>query len=544
MEHEKKVALEDRREALESDVPEAAAVLGVLQRAGLELTSARRTDGRGDSLVPARRSWLARLKLPEALAQSFTLAPEILVIFTPFDELHMKVIDAAERELAASRRLDRSVVLCFTEDQRAEQRAAPTLPDLRTYLFVHFSRALAVVDPQRWMRELLRDAFMPARLFAPGRLSTGWDFLGREEELRELGRMLLGDGRPAGVFGLRRMGKTSLIRHWADSLLEVQDGALPEAILLWIDLNAVGFSEKNVAGLFRLLIKVGQGWRSDTGITSHHLAMRPWARVDANDRTLSATKLQQMGELAIDDLLHFGITHRRRLVLVLDEYEQLLEPTGISGGLTFLAWIRGLYQQNPRNFCFVVAGLDRAWLRKPRLHGRQNPLLGVVKDMPLAGLSRESLGALVRRIAGRAQLHFDHKAIDVIYAESGGHPYLARQICDLIDQRIPPIERLPARVGAARVEAVFPRFDRENNDLMPEFLSAAESLGGVTAEQLASLAAGSDKTGIDDVAMEDLESYGILTRTKDGRWIHRIGALARWLRANYDVPLMAAGGAQ
>lgn len=543
MELGKRVTLDRLRADLEHEVPDAAEALAVLEKAELELTSVRRVGRQRDSSSKPPCSWLAHLRLPEPLAQSFSLAPQLLVVFSPFHELHLKDIDAAERELAASRRLDRSLVLCFTGDPDAERRAAPTLPVNRKYRFLSFSMARAAPDPKRWMREYLRDTFAPARLFSPGRLVSGWDFMGREREVQELARMVLGEGRPAGVFGLRRMGKTSLIRHWKESLLEGERGVLPEAILLSLDLTTVAYSEKNPTGFFRRLLAAAQDWRREVGAASQKLSGRSWAKVDVNDPDISAPSLQRMGEAAIDDLIRFAAEHGRRLVLVLDEYEELLEDEGIQNGLVLLAWMKGLYQQYPQHFCFVVAGLDRGWLRKPRLHGRQNPLLGIVKDLPLAGLSRQDLGSLVGRIGRRAQLDFDHQSVDVVYAESGGHPFLARQICDLLDQRIPVAERLPARVGAARIKDVLPRFDHEINQLMPELLKAARDLAELSPEQLVSIAVGTGTAELDPIALEDLESYGILARDQSGRWIHRIGALARWLRANYDVPLAAAGGA-
>lgn len=544
MEQVKREALEERRVKLEEDVPEARDVLAILERAELELNSARRIKGTNDHLAKALRPGLVHLKLPEALAQSFSLAPQILAIFSPFNEIHLRVIEEAEHELKANRRLDRSVVLCFSTDDRAVDRAAPSLPPDRKYLFVTFAEARAATDPKRWIRELLRSAFASARLFAPGQVGTGWDFMGRESELLELGRVVLGEGRPAGVFGLRRMGKTSLLRHWANSLLDIEDDALPEATLLVMDLNAIGFSERDPAGFFRLLLKTIQRWCDNVPAAHKELAGPRWWKVDANDRALSPLALQQMGEEALDDLLRFSKMHERRLVLVLDEYEQMLEADGISQGHVILSWIRGLYQQNARQFCFIVAGLDPAWLRRPRVQGRQNPLLGIVKDLPLSALSRKSLGELVHRIGRRAQLDFDHEAVDLVYAESGGHPFLARQICDLVDKGIPFAERQPALVGATNVQAVLPRFDRETNELMPEFLKAAKDIAGVSPEQLTTIAAGSDTSGMDSIALEDLESYGILARDPDGRWVHRIGGLGRWLVANYDVPVAAAGGAR
>lgn len=540
MEREKVEQLEVRLRDMREDVPEAAATLDVLGRAGLEVTWARRTE----HLTSQRRPWLVRFKLPAPIAQGFELAPELLAILSPFEELQARDVAAAEQALAGNLRADRGLVLCVSRDERAEGRVRATLPATRRYLFLTFAQAAGAGDPQRWLRDLLRASLSSARLFAPGRLGSEWDFTGREAQLQEIGRLLLREGQPAGVFGLRRVGKTSLLLHWREALRRPGPGAPPDAVMLYLNLHAVGFDESGPAGFMRLVIREAQQWLPWLVGDRAPGPEARWATAHTTSRSPSEARLSELGREAIDGLLEWCVAHDRRLIVAIDEYEGMLRDDGLREGPRLLTWMRGLYQQNPQHFCFVVAGLDRDWLRRPRVRGQQNPLLGLVVDQPLPGLSRADLGTMIRRIGRRAQLEFDHVAVERIFEESGGHPYLARLLCDLIDQRTPVTERAPARVGLAEVEAVMPRFERETRQTMEEFAQSARIVSGLSELELAELAHGGVVGNVDPVALEELESYGIVGEMRQGGCGYRIGALGRWLRNNYEPPKRAVGASR
>src|SRR5690606_18310240 len=114
------------------------------------------------------------------------------------------------------------------------------------------------------------------------------------------------------------------------------------------------------------------------------------------------------------------------------------------GGLQILTYLRGLLQNHPGLFTFLIAGRSRQLASTPSFAGQQNPLLSLLIDFPLAGMGPQELSELMCKIGRRLSLDFQPDALDLIWEETGGHPSLAREYGRLIDQEIPVEERDPA----------------------------------------------------------------------------------------------------
>lgn len=148
---------------------------------------------------------------------------------------------------------------------------------------------------------------------------------------------------------------------------------------------------------------------------------------------------------------------------------------------------------------------------------------------------------MVRRIGRRMALTFTADALDIMLRETGGHPALVRTLGDLVDQHVPIDARAPALVDGALVERLLPRFGREVDGDMREFVQAAEDIEPRALDRLKHLAHGVPWVGGDLEARIDdaLERYGILDAQAQA---FRIGRFATWLRANYSAPMAAAHG--
>ena len=106
-------------------------------------------------------------------------------------------------------------------------------------------------------------------LFAAGRPVLGWNFVGREQELRVLRGSLLA-GRPVGLFGLRKVGKTSLLMSLRDQWLRDAnaDGAVVHAVPIHVDLLAVSFAEPNLDGIFKLVLTAMRQTMNELGFAT------------------------------------------------------------------------------------------------------------------------------------------------------------------------------------------------------------------------------------------------------------------------------------
>lgn len=528
MELEKQRVIEKFRREFVGDVPYGEALLAKIERGGWTLTSLRRTDN-----ASQRRPWLLYLEPDHALRARFELAPEVLAIVSPHARVQARELDIAESELAVTHRLDRGLVFFFSNDPDAESELRATLQEERRYLFLSMCEFLAAADPVGWLREHLSERLGSMRPFAPGSPVVDAQFFGRQAELAEIERRLLQTSTPVGLFGLRKVGKTSLLKR-----LQAQwRSATHPTVMLYCDMQAVPFARRTRAGTFELL------WKAAREEAQHLDA------IDGGDRWLTAHPLRatdaerlELGTAALESVLAWAEAHGRKLVLAFDEYERLLDgkTMPVEHGLDVLDYVRGLNQQHPKAFTYVVAGLNRVWANTSRYSGRQNPLFGAYYLLPLGGMSREDLGSLIRKLGRRTSLDFDHAAIDTIYAESGGHPFLARTLADRVDQSASVQRRESISVSRELVEARLAEFESDTLPVMQEMADAVVELSPKEGcETLAAALSARSSAGVSAGFVTDLVRYGIIANES---FSPRIGVFARWLQRNISSALRAAHG--
>lgn len=487
-----------------------------LRKSGLEPTSAKELRP-GES----RGSWVILAKPADVLVKHFELAPEVIVLCAPWKAMQAKDIERTEAVFKSEIRVDPGFALVISGDPDAEARLRAVVPDDRKYLFVTADMFESKTDPQSFLHDLLCDMLGRRRLFDLRLPAMGSQFFGRENELEALERDVL-NGHCLGVFGLRKVGKTSLLRRVAQKFRD----AKPEArrvIPVEVDLQEIPYNRRSLAGAVGLI-----GQQLDREIARAKIQL-PVAERDPLDRLVQTAE-------------HVEREMGARVLLILDEYEVLLGgriPS--SDGVELLTWLRGLAQGHAKAFSLVLAGRNSRLLAPARIGGADNPMYRFLRSVPLAGLTPEDCRSMVRKIGGRMALRFNHDALQLIVEETGGHPALVRTLGDLIDQHVPVSERNPAVVNAATVTHVLPRFSREVVEDMRELLDAANDFDPHGSDYLIHLAyevpwiGGSSEALVDDA----LVGYGILTRDTHA---FRIGCLATWVRNNYAFPQKAAHG--
>ena len=509
-------ALEDKLKVLETQWPSWTWLRDRLRRSGLDATSARELR----SSAP-RSSWAILAKPADALVKHFELAPEVLVLCSPWDEIQANDIKRAESLFRAELRVDPGFALVITHDPDAEARLRPVVPDNRRYLFVLDETFAKTPDPQTFLRNLLRDALGGRRLFDLRPPAAGPQFFGRDKELEALSRDVL-NGHCLGVFGLRKVGKTSLLRRVSEKFREAGPGAR-RVIPVEVDLQTTPYHRRNFSGVVDLILRELNGELKRAQIDVPSPSRDPQAHF-------------------LESVEHVESALGGRMLLVLDEYEVLLGGRiPQRDGVEILTWLRGIAQAHAGGFSLVLAGRNSRLLAPARIEGADNPMYRFLRSVPLAGLTPEDCRTMVRTIGGRMALRFAHDALDIIVQETGGHPALARTLGDLVDQNTPPMARTPALVNADVIRSVLPRFSREVDDDMRELVDASNDFDQRAADYLVHLAheipwvGGPSEARINDA----LVGYGILHRESH---VFRIGRLATWLRENHACPLKAAHG--
>ncbi len=491
--------------------PTWAPLRDTLQKAGLAPISARE--------LPT--SWVVFTKPSELLGQHFEVTAEVLVLCAPSNTIDESDISRVEDIFREKLRVDRGFALVIASDADAETRLAPVLPDDRRYLFLRADAFQNAADPQGLLHALLRDGLGRRRLF-DFRLPAGeWQFFGREKELEALERDVL-TGQSVGVFGLRKVGKTSLVRRLADKLRRDQAGAR-RVIPVEVDLQTTSFLRRDLDGVAE---NIGR----------------------ALDRALIQAQIQVPGspshplERLRAAVEHMEQTLQARLLLILDEYEVLLAGRiPVLDGIELLTWLRGLAQERPRSFSFVLVGRNQRLLAPARIEGADNPMYRFLRSVPLAGLLPDDCRRMVEKLGGCMGLRFEAAALGVFVDETGGHPALARTLGDFVDANVPTAERNPFTVDAGLVQRILPRFARAVDEDMRELVNAADDFDPRAHDYLAHLAHGALWIGgSPEARLEDaLVGYGILHPETHA---FRIGRLLAWLRENYGSPAKVAHG--
>lgn len=531
--------LERYREDLLRAAPDVAPVLDRLERADITLTHARSADASGRH--EGARTWLLYYKPAEHLRQRFALDPEILVVLLPGREAQARDIETAEDVLRRDLRLDRGVVLVIARDGWVKSRLGQLVQHTgRIYVLLTFSEVESAGDPQRWLRSVLIDRLGSSDLFAPGAPVSGWDFTGREQELQTIRRHLEA-GRPVGLYGLRKTGKTSLLYKLRERL--VADSS-PErmTIPIHLDMQSISFAEMDQVGFMRRLVKLACAALDEAGVSPSSLGLEALLGDIGYLDTLPADQVVKAGIRVLDGLVAWTRERpgQRQVILFIDEYERLLSGQGfpLSHGLQILEYLRGLVQSPGGRFNFLVAGLSRRLASRPTFEDRQNPLFNFAIGYPLAGLAREEMNQLMRKVGRRLGLVFDHEALDHVWQQSGGHPYLTRDYGRIIDQHVPTNERMddPKTVTIKLVEELQDEFRRSVREAMEEIERTVADLHADAPLVLSCLAqderAGDLLGELGEEVVDELCRLGVLENIGEtGRhlWRVRIGCFATWL---------------
>jgi hypothetical protein len=522
--------LTDFEEEFRREHPTLVHLLPQLDRAEFPVSHIHRGRGaRGEA------AWLIQVKPEEHLRQSFGLAPEVLVLLLPANEAQARDIESGEQELERGLRLDPGVVLVMAIDPKARDRLGPaTQRTGRKYLFIELEAFLAASDPRPWLMKQMRSELGAADLFASGPPVTGWDFFGRVRESDQL-RRYFDAGKPVGLYGLRKIGKTSLALHTFNDLIKTTG-----AICIHLDLLAlVG---RSLASLMRhLLLATGRALGRldmtpealglEVSLTAKHL------------RRIDDERVTRLGFEILEGAIDWAEDANRRVFVFIDEYERLFDEElfPVADAQRILDHLRGLVQLHPGRFNFMFAGLTRRFAVQTRLGRRQNPLFNFAAELPLPGLTEDELRQLLNKIGRRAGLKFSKEARSIIWQQSGGHPALAREFGRLIDRGVSLEERLSrVMIPGERARGLLTEFAVQVAPTMTEMHEAVCRVDERALPSLVRLAGspGTFDASVGRESVEQLRRLGIITHAKGG-WEVSIGCFADWLRGNFEQPVAA-----
>jgi hypothetical protein len=496
---------------------------------------------------PEERNWKAILKPDDLLGRQFGLTKEYFLIGHGFtDDFHQTTLLAEPPDIADLKvRLDRSIRFVASPSAAMEEACAGWANDKRiTIVPISEAKALNAIANDASQEELIallrgslwrRDWFDDSE---PIRVPS--EFFGREQYVDAV-RAKITDGQPAGIFGLRKIGKSSLLRRIQDVLL-----ANPQRLTLtaFIQCNATKIKAGRWWYALQQLIQEWTKALTDAaqGEPVSVKAGRLTTVIAEGRRLADAGAVAAAFEGDFQAILRAAasLANRKgkesfRIVAFFDEADSVyphLPQAGYWKDDFFYLWNtlqtikRGL--EDPKQFVYVLGGVNPSGVELGTLLGQPNPLFEMSKlylgPMPLA----EAKSLLVG-IGSRMGLSFDQEALALAHGISGGHPWLLRKLGSAVHRTF---EDRPAvrTVTKGDVDRVFQRTKRE-------FYSHIDWILGHLK-----LVAPDEYALLRDIALGGANAY--LTDWKDQEFrdvfaehLHRFGLI----RFENDRPVLALG---
>ncbi len=396
----------------QGSLPWSGALLDRLAADGFFLTEIQWNPEAGRCLIQAR--------VPESLKEEYGTAPEILFLVVGGPVTGRDIRAAKDALLLREFELDRDLLAVVDGKPDLESRIKGIVP--------------------RWGQRIplpLIDGSFPS-VFQQFRLHSfsydifeerdpvrGRQVFGRTETISELIRHIK-RGDAVGVYGLRKMGKTTTVVAALDKL--DPPGNRNKAILPVVHLDLGSVPERNLNGLCsalnRKLVQTLTKWLPEY------------------ERSTSQSPMEELGRHLTQATENIDAP----LCIALDEFDLVFEDEAGNPGVReierFFSLLRGVSQQTGL-LALVLIGRDPTFLNRPTMSGRANPMLGWCRDFWLGPMPREEADQLLTGLGSRVRLNIGPATLDAAYNQTGGHPLLHRQFGSaLLEQARTELEQL------------------------------------------------------------------------------------------------------
>ncbi|WP_167880283.1 AAA family ATPase [Nocardioides guangzhouensis] len=387
-------------------------------------------------------TWAVTMRFGPDIAAMFGITRDVMIIYTQATDLQPRTVASFPkrvRDLATHRMCEDHLVFVSTRDpfgraklERWSQEnpfVALPLPDqgdaprLAQQLLVEMKRSLASRN--------LYDETLPV---------TGRDFFGRRRILTQLQEEIR-QGNVCGVFGLRKTGKTSLIKELGARFATSESSR----IFVFRDLETLPMDSP------RLGIEFVQDLRDSFLKEFRRRNVRTAELTDLSGQA-SVGQLRRALQASLADCSKRGI----QVVLALDEIEYLvgdskmLEAASRPEVPEILGAIRSLVQENS-NFNVLMSGITSAVTHRGALYGVENPLFSWAKTYYLQPMLRPEISSLTTEVGNRMGIRWDEAALTSLFAHSGGQVFLHRTLAAAVVAQVDS-ERVQPRLTSDEVD--------------------------------------------------------------------------------------------
>ena len=445
------------------------------------------------------------MKPTNVFQEMFNIEREVVVVFSPYSEFQPRTLDAIDSVIKnhQSLRIEKVCSVLISKDASISQKLADLLQrDPESPIIIPFSYA-ELLNPieDYFLRNRFKSGFYTRDLFAfEAPLKKDLYFFGRSDLVQKIVNRHRANEN-SGLFGLRKTGKTSAIFGVERALAQVDGKAV------FIDCQNPAFHRRRWhQALHYVLAEIIKQCRSSA-------VLEPLPDYTEED---AAVRFEQK---LIEIHEELG---GRNVLLVFDEIEnitfQLSPSTHWAADLDFIYFwqtLRSLFQKLDRVFSYMVVGTNPLCIEVPSINGVDNPIFNHFPFEYIPGFDVAQTRQMVRRLGRIMGLRFD----EIIYAkltdDFGGHPFLIRHVCSVIN-KITAGDR-PTSISKTVYEQAKGIFNREYRNFFDMILGVLENYYPDEYVMLESLALGETERFQELVRdypsyVNHLLGYGVISR--------------------------------
>ena len=404
------------------------AIAAIVRQAGFTIAWVKEQDD-----MPER--WAFWLKLNPQLKQLFGTTREVLLYTVEHREFQARTVSQAAEILNSERpRLCEDFAIIFAADPKTPQYVAETSDKLNT-IFVGISLQeiswYAPIGPNNFLRFLQGRLFSKDLYWISTAITSPNAFFGRRSLHAQMVEQLRQGSSHVGLFGLRKMGKTSLLFRIADSIKQGQD-----AFIAHVDIQRID-SINPTAEYF--LWSLGEALHDANHALRRITGLRLFGRFEIFSDVGDPKKVWELFDHDVKLILK---TSRRKLTFLLDEIELMSPHTpGSQWGDSFVrAWrlLRGIEQQHPGRLSYFVTGTNPSCIETNQLNKVENPAYNYFSKQYLPPLSDVECKELLTQLGSQVGLDWTPEALDRLIEHVGGHPFLLRAYGSTIHKALLP----------------------------------------------------------------------------------------------------------
>jgi len=477
----------------------------------------------------------AFLKPTKDLREKYRFQNEMLLIINSHDDFDNRTFDYVDKLMFEyHNRLDKLCLILISKDNNIKKKVkllSQQNPETRIIIpfsYVDFFKN----NPEELIQQRLKEFFYGRDLFAfESPLQNDAYFYGRTETVQFFYDKYK-SGENSGLFGLRKIGKTSVLYALKRYL------NLRGETTVFIDCQEPAFHKRR--------------WYECLEFIISHLVLEIQEKTDKKiDIKLNSNYDEKDASTYFEEDLKtlYKIQSQNRILIFFDEIENItfdISPTQHwkkEGDFIFF-WqsIRAVYQKNPNLFSFIIAGVNPKTIETGLIGDFDNPIYRMITPTYLKLFNHTNVEDMVKNIGNYMGLDFDREIYTFLTDDFGGHPFLIRQVCSKIHQEIS--NHRPQQVTKFFYKEKIDEFNKYLSDYVeliidvlkiwyPNEYKLLESLVIGDYEEFAKLSSISDKPII------HLLGYNLIEKSTSNKYHIKINAVKNYILENTTLSKQA-----